>query len=68
MKEFIWTECLGCPLIGKVAINSFIKFHDNLELNVFAYREDLEYLPKNMYIYQLCTPHQKLSKKLILSD
>ena len=25
-------------------------------------------LPQNMYIYQLCTPHQKLSKKLILSD
>ena len=25
-------------------------------------------LPQNMYIYQLCTPHQKLSRKLMLSN
>ena len=27
-----------------------------------------KYLPQNMYIYQLCTPHQKLSRKLMLSN
>jgi len=65
MKEFIWTECLGCPLIGKVAINSFIKFHNNLELNVFAYREDLEYLPKNKRIIYHVFPKQSLIKSYL---
>ena len=41
MKEFIWTECLGCPLIGKISIESFILHHQNLKLNVFAYKEDI---------------------------
>ena len=65
MKEFIWTECLGCPLIGTVAINSFIKFHDNLELNVFAYCEDLEHLPKNKRIIYHVFPKQSLIKSYI---
>ena len=65
MKEFIWTECLGCPLIGAVAIKSFIKFHDNLELNVFAYLEDLEYLPKNKRIIYHVFPKESFIKSYI---
>ena len=50
MKEFIWTECLGCPLIGKISIESFILHHQNLKLNVFAYKEDIKELPNNKNI------------------
>ena len=50
MRVFIWTECLGCPLIGKVSINSFLKFHEFLELNVFVFKEDIKSLPKNKRI------------------
>ena len=50
MKEFIWTECYGCPLIGRISIESFINFHKNLKLNVFAYEEDIKNLPKNKNI------------------
>ena len=52
MKSFIWTECLGCPEIGSVAINSFLLTHHNLTLNVFVYADDLPYLPKhNRIVY-----------------
>ena len=52
MKSFIWTECLGCPEIGSVAINSFLLTHHNLTLNVFVYTDDLPYLPKhNRIVY-----------------
>ena len=47
MINFIWTECLGCPEIGSVAIRSFLCHHPNLTLHVFAYNEDLVFLPKN---------------------
>ena len=50
MNIFIWTECLGCPLIGKVSINSFLKFHDSHKLNVFVFKEDIKSLPKNKRI------------------
>ena len=47
MRNFIWTECLGCPEIGSVAINSFLLTHKSLTLNVFVYKEDLLFLPQN---------------------
>ena len=50
MKLFIWTECIGCPLIGKVSINSFLKFHESHNLNVFVFKEDIKSLPKNKRI------------------
>lgn len=54
MSNFIWTECLGCPEIGSVAIRSFLYHHPDLVLHVFAYFDDLNYLPKhNRVVYHL---------------
>ena len=47
MKNFIWTECLGCSEIGIIAIKSFLKYHNNLKLNVFIYEADLGKLPQD---------------------
>ena len=50
MNIFIWTECLGCPLIGNVSINSFLKFHDSHKLNVFVFKEDIKSTDFRNYI------------------
>ena len=53
MKSFIWTECLGCPEIGSVAINSFLLTHHNLTLNVFVYADDLPIYPSIIVLYTI---------------
>lgn len=47
MNYFIWTECIGCPEIGNIAIKSFLKHHSDYKLNVFTLKDDLNYLPKD---------------------
>ena len=50
MNYFIWTECMGCPEIGNIAVKSFLKNHKGYFLNVFTYEEDKKYLPVNSQI------------------
>jgi hypothetical protein len=48
MKEpFIFTEAYNCGKIAKVAIESFLKFHPNLPVNVFGKYDDFEEISIN---------------------
>lgn len=47
---FIWTDSIGSLEDTKNSINSFLKLHNNLHLNVFAFEEDIKLLPKSINI------------------
>ena len=42
---FIWTEAIYSFDCCRESINSFLKFHKNLYLNVFALEEHIKFLP-----------------------
>lgn len=50
MKEpFIFTEAYNCGKIAKVAIESFLKFHRGLTVNVFGREDDFKEIAINSY-------------------
>ena len=44
-KYFIWTDCIGSLADSKKSINSFLKFHSAIHLNVFGFEDDIKKLP-----------------------
>ncbi len=41
---FIFTEIINCGKIGKIAIESFVRFHPNAQLCVFGMKDDLAWI------------------------
>ena len=39
---FLWTEIYNCGKIGKIALESFRKYHPDIEVNVFGEQKDFE--------------------------
>jgi hypothetical protein len=50
LDYFIWTEVFNCGKIGKIAIDSFLKYHPNLIVNVFGFEEDFNWIKEDSRI------------------
>jgi len=71
MSVFIWTECFGCPLIGSIAIRSFLHHNPRHMLNVFAYKDDIRLLPSSdRVLYHTFPMHSRVGDcmQLFLSN
>jgi hypothetical protein len=44
MDNFIFTEVFNCGKIGKIAVDSFLKYHNGLTVNVIGTKKDLEHI------------------------
>jgi hypothetical protein len=52
---FIWTEVYNAGKIGKVAVESFLKYHE-LPLHVYGTREDFKWLPVDARVKMIELP------------
>ncbi len=50
-QVFIWTEIINVSKIGKIAIESFVKYHPTLVVNVFGRPEDFDNIPTNPNVH-----------------
>ena len=52
---FIWTDSIGSLTDSENSINSFLKYHNGLHLNVFGFEDDIKMLPlsKNITYHRI---------------
>ncbi len=64
MSYFIWTEIYNCGKIGKIALESFRKFHPDLIVHVYGFETDFEYIVKSPNIVPVIIPEKSFYIKL----
>lgn len=62
---FIWTEIFNCGKIGKIAIESFLKYHPRLVVNVFGFEEDFDLIIDDVRIIKHIFTENSLLEKCI---
>ena len=65
LDYFIWTEIFNCGKIGKIAIESFLKHHPNLTLNVFGYSDDFRWVRNDSRIKKHIFPRSNFLRRNI---
>ena len=60
MKYYIWTEIYNCGKIGRIALQSFIKFHPNLKVHVYGYKKDFDYITPSKNIIPVIVPNKNI--------
>lgn len=60
MKYYIWTEIYNCGKIGRIALQSFIKFHPNLKVHVYGYKKDFDYIIPSKNIIPVIVPNKNI--------
>jgi hypothetical protein len=64
MSYYIWTEIYNCGKIGKIALESFQKFHPDLIVNVYGFEKDFEHIVKSPNIVPVIIPERSFYLRL----
>jgi hypothetical protein len=64
MNHYIWTEIYNCGKIGKIAIQSFQRYHPDLVVHVYGFKKDFEYIVEAPNIVRIVVPKRSLYIKL----
>lgn len=64
MSHYIWTEIYNCGKIGKIALESFQKYHPDLIVHVYGFEKDFENIEKARNIVPVIIPKRNLYLRL----
>ena len=60
MSHYIWTEIYNCGKIGKIALESFHKYHPDHIVHVYGFEQDFEYIANFPNVVPVIIPRRNI--------